>query len=660
MAKINHPALQKNQALSRSTFQSSHKRQDHVVSDLQPDRQTLPASETIPIVSNELYRQQTNTSKVVKKKSKKRFELAKLKDTWNTPESVQAYSGRRLRQRGASSQAIHTTTQHVNNEPAATSSTLASINPMATQDIAVMPSPSSSSPILRKRKTSDDAFDDTLIANTSDSPPNKKSVVVKATDEHNDTLQSTPLQPPAYAISNNPLQHNTDFPRHEPSSPISYYGSPNDLTTSRFLYQAMDGAPELLTSSIDSLASAPTNTNSGTVRLTDHDTPDNHSLQLSSIIGTETPVLNAADSSKVIDLTADEVIDLTENEATVNATAVMEKPNAQSSRKANVAGMKSTFKAETFDVSSMIDVGAASATGDVVKEKSPRSTRATSKAKATITAKAPSPSSLTSADDLGQKDQVTAIAAPERPTKEKHMSQKKIAKPVEKQETAMQVDSKAVNAAGKSKPVKHKEQPESSSNTSHCRSTRQQEKPMLTEKKDDHLTVDVEDAEEDQVTEQAHEYITSRDSFLVKEDFKTFLPQLMSQLPIQVQAGLAKLLPPPDQDGATASNPIPEAFFSPSNTHFWEAATRFQEVLGLGGFEPATIKKRKAKRAATQPDDPFKDDDYEAYWGERLKRDKKQKVAAKAKEERAACERGGRRGNGGSRSSSGKGKGKAA
>lgn len=110
---------------------------------------------------------------------------------------------------------------------------------------------------------------------------------------------------------------------------------------------------------------------------------------------------------------------------------------------------------------------------------------------------------------------------------------------------------------------------------------------------------------------------------------------------------LAKLLPSPDLQGATPSTPIPDAFLSPSNTHFWEAALKFQEVLGKGGFEPENIKKRKAMRAAEQEDDSFKDDNYEAYWGERLERDKKQKAAAKAKAERAANRGRGKAGRGG-------------
>lgn len=135
------------------------------------------------------------------------------------------------------------------------------------------------------------------------------------------------------------------------------------------------------------------------------------------------------------------------------------------------------------------------------------------------------------------------------------------------------------------------------------------------------------------------------------------LPRLMSGLPINVQADLANLLPPPDLEGASASNPIPLAFLSPSNTHFWEAANKFQEILGMGGFEPENVKKRAAMRAAEQQDDTFKDDNYEAYWGERLERDKKQK----AKAERAAARgRGGRgRGGSGGGGAAGRDKGKA-
>lgn len=113
---------------------------------------------------------------------------------------------------------------------------------------------------------------------------------------------------------------------------------------------------------------------------------------------------------------------------------------------------------------------------------------------------------------------------------------------------------------------------------------------------------------------------------------QVLLPQLLARLPIAEKAKLAKLLPGPDLEGASASNPIPDAFSSPSNVHFWDATRQFQVTLAAGGFDPENIKRREEM----QKEDSFKDDNYEAYWCERLQRDKKQKAKARARAERSA------------------------
>lgn len=76
-----------------------------------------------------------------------------------------------------------------------------------------------------------------------------------------------------------------------------------------------------------------------------------------------------------------------------------------------------------------------------------------------------------------------------------------------------------------------------------------------------------------------------------------------------------------------SDNPIHPEFTSPSNNFFWEAVGKWQEVLSVGGFKKENIKKRELSRTQ-KVDDTFKDDNYEAYWGERLERDKKAKLKA--------------------------------
>ncbi|KAK4515237.1 uncharacterized protein ATC70_002847 [Mucor velutinosus] len=388
-----------------------------------------------------------------------------------------------------------------------------------------------------------------------------------------------------------------------------------------------------------------------------HDAAQTPSIEA---LGTDLPSTSQAVSSLVdkeaVDIAITEAAQdttyLAENETVASTTKATKPPKAKSPRKPKATP---TSKTST-------------------KPKAP-SKKKTYKAKAVETpaieaaaSEATLSSPLANADSLDQENQVTSTASDAVPTKKrKRTSSKKATESVEQQD--MKDVSTVVDATDGNKAKKRKGPPESNTSASRRQSTRQRKKPKYRDEDDDHIMLDVytaaattttatatpvEATEDEQVQEQDpaqfQTYIESRDSFLVDEDFKVLIPQLMSGLPIDEQAKLAKLLPPPDLEGATASNPIPVTFLSPSNTHFWEAVNKFQEILGMGGFEPESIKEREAMRAAELQDDTFKDDNYEAYWGERLERDKKQKAAAKAKADRAANRGRGRGGRGGGRS----------
>jgi uncharacterized protein (DUF2225 family) len=99
------------------------------------------------------------------------------------------------------------------------------------------------------------------------------------------------------------------------------------------------------------------------------------------------------------------------------------------------------------------------------------------------------------------------------------------------------------------------------------------------------------------------------------------IPKLLSKLPEQDLNELAELLPYTDKapNGSFSPN-----FMSASNNFFWEATTKWQDVLYLGGFDEVKLANKKEKEKV-QEDTTFKDDNYESYWGERLKRDREMK-----------------------------------
>jgi hypothetical protein len=106
------------------------------------------------------------------------------------------------------------------------------------------------------------------------------------------------------------------------------------------------------------------------------------------------------------------------------------------------------------------------------------------------------------------------------------------------------------------------------------------------------------------------------------------IPEFISKLPQEDLNELTKLLPYTDKASDGSFSP---SFASASNNFFWEATTKWQDVLYLGGFDEKKLANKKGKGKARE-DTSFKDENYEVYWGERLKRDriKKERNAKKS------------------------------
>lgn len=122
------------------------------------------------------------------------------------------------------------------------------------------------------------------------------------------------------------------------------------------------------------------------------------------------------------------------------------------------------------------------------------------------------------------------------------------------------------------------------------------------------------------------------------------IPQWFNALSAKDREELVKLAPEPDQvkkKGKVVD--LKPEFESPSNNFFWEAVDQYQDILSIGGF----AKKPESSKKAEPKESSFKDDNYEAYWGERLKRDKAAKEKAlKAAASGSRSRRGGKAGRG--------------
>lgn len=90
------------------------------------------------------------------------------------------------------------------------------------------------------------------------------------------------------------------------------------------------------------------------------------------------------------------------------------------------------------------------------------------------------------------------------------------------------------------------------------------------------------------------------------------MPQLLEQLSEEEKRDLAAFLPRPD---VTESGEITEEFLTRGNNIFWESAEAWQTLLYSGAFSSDYKPKEEEKT-----DRPFKDDQYEEYWGEKLKK----------------------------------------
>ncbi|KAI8373877.1 Asx homology domain-containing protein [Blakeslea trispora] len=111
--------------------------------------------------------------------------------------------------------------------------------------------------------------------------------------------------------------------------------------------------------------------------------------------------------------------------------------------------------------------------------------------------------------------------------------------------------------------------------------------------------------------------LTDKSSHLATADLRSLIPKWIDALDLDERQELAQLLPSSD----TLTDDINPASFSLSNNFFWESVDRWQEDLAVGRFDKQVLAKAKAKQQAEE-DTSFKDENYEAYWGERLKRDK--------------------------------------
>ncbi|KAI8388887.1 Asx homology domain-containing protein [Radiomyces spectabilis] len=155
------------------------------------------------------------------------------------------------------------------------------------------------------------------------------------------------------------------------------------------------------------------------------------------------------------------------------------------------------------------------------------------------------------------------------------------------------------------------------------------------------------------VNKRSYEYLVQNpDSLLIEADMKKILPEVFDLLPQEDKDELCALLPPCDRAYRDPMNNIIEpknleeairlgmneqltltispSFLKPARMAFWYAMEGWQEMLAAGNFmpiDPALCEEIKDE------DLPWKDDEFELYWGERLERDKKlkRKSAKKAK-----------------------------
>ncbi|RCH86258.1 hypothetical protein CU097_002514 [Rhizopus azygosporus] len=105
---------------------------------------------------------------------------------------------------------------------------------------------------------------------------------------------------------------------------------------------------------------------------------------------------------------------------------------------------------------------------------------------------------------------------------------------------------------------------------------------------------------------------------LAEADMKKLIPQVLKKLPAIKRNELCSYLPSPDVN----SGKITQDFIKHGNTIFWESATLWQQFLSAGSFNPS----RKRKEREEDTESPFKDDQYEEYWGAKIEKARKKKT----------------------------------
>lgn len=104
------------------------------------------------------------------------------------------------------------------------------------------------------------------------------------------------------------------------------------------------------------------------------------------------------------------------------------------------------------------------------------------------------------------------------------------------------------------------------------------------------------------------------------------IPQWLEALPEEDKLELASLLPDPDCEINEKGQRTIREGFGAKSSHLYDAAAQWQNVLALGGFE-----ENDREPEAQVLTDPFKDENYEINWGERVSKDQKTKSKSKAR-----------------------------
>ncbi|ORE05221.1 hypothetical protein BCV72DRAFT_306611 [Rhizopus microsporus var. microsporus] len=123
---------------------------------------------------------------------------------------------------------------------------------------------------------------------------------------------------------------------------------------------------------------------------------------------------------------------------------------------------------------------------------------------------------------------------------------------------------------------------------------------------------------DENVNNELNKLLQDKYSPLAEADMKKLIPQVLKKLPAKKRNELCSYLPLPDVN----SGKITQDFIKHGNTIFWESATLWQQFLSAGSFNPS----RKRKEREENTESPFKDDQYEEYWGAKIEKARKKKT----------------------------------